>query len=158
MPIKLESYPFKLYSRQIEENNYELLYSHLKEVGETSKKIVMEKKIQDQTTLSEVAYLVGIAHDFGKGTTFFQLYLTKHVKTEKTWHGPISSIFGYYLVKEYLKIKGKPKSLTLKGRLPFYVWLAILRHHGDIKDVLGTEGELERLKKLGEILSCQVED
>jgi CRISPR-associated endonuclease/helicase Cas3 len=121
----------------------------------------MGKKVQDQKLLADVSYLMGIGHDFGKSTSFFQDHLLKKVRSEKAFHGLLSSIFGYYLVKEYFKIKSMeegPESESFRDKFPIYVWLAILRHHGDIQDLIGVDGELERLKDSEDILYEQIED
>jgi len=48
------------------------LKDHLREVGESSKAIILEKKFEglDGAIISDISYLIGISHDFGKYTTF----------------------------------------------------------------------------------------
>jgi len=139
--FKLKSHPNKL------------LYEHLKSVGNLCKEIVMEKEIKNKEIFSEIAYLIGIAHDFAKATTYFQKYLENQTKTEKVYHGMLSSIFGYYLVKKYIKLKG----LEGFNTIPLVAWIVILKHHGNLQDLMGTEGELEKLKDL-DIVKTQIED
>ena len=139
--FKLKSHPDKL------------LYEHLKNVGKLSREIVLGKEIKNKDTYSEIAYLIGIAHDFAKATTYFQEYLEKRTRTEKAFHGMLSSIFGYYLVSEYIK----SKKLDGFNEIPLVAWIVILKHHGNIQDLLGAEGELGKLKDL-ERVRTQIED
>jgi len=122
-------------------------------VGQYSKRIVLSKCIKNRELFAEIAYLIGISHDFAKSTTYFQKYLMEGKKTEKAHHGKLSSIFGYYLVKEYLK---REKIFDYMF-LPFVAWLVIIKHHGDIDNLLGVDGEMEKLNDLG-IERKQIED
>jgi len=140
--FKLKSHPDKL------------LYEHLKNVGKLSKEIVLCKEIKNKDAYSEIAYLIGIAHDFAKATTYFQDVLEKRREpTEKAFHGMLSSIFGYYLISEYIK----SKKLDGFNEIPLVAWIVILKHHGNIQDLLGAEGELGKLKDL-ERVRTQIED
>jgi len=133
--FKLKSHPDKL------------LYEHLKNVGKLSKEIVLCKEIKNKDAYSEIAYLIAIAHDFAKATTYFQEYLGKGKATKNARHGLLSSIFGYYVVKKYFENKQQEKSWYL----PPIAWIVILRHHGDIHNIRGMEGEIERLKDKDEM-------
>ncbi|MDI6861478.1 MAG: CRISPR-associated helicase Cas3' [Caldisericia bacterium] len=129
--FKLKSHPKKL------------LYHHLKNVGEISKKIVLSKEgIKDKELLSEISYLIGISHDFAKSTTYFQEYLKTGIKTERAYHGRLSSIFGYYLIKKFTKFNNTSYNISLIS------WLVIMKHHLDLEDLMGTQGELEKLNDL----------
>lgn len=134
--FKLKSHPDKL------------LYDHLKNVGSNSKKIVERKKIQNSEVYSKLAYLTGISHDFAKATTYFQRYLEEGKKTEKAFHSKLSSVFGYYLCK---------KEMPRNPELGFIAWLVIMKHHTDISDLCGRDGELEKLKDL-RVEKEQIED
>jgi len=128
------------------------LHDHLKIVGENSRRIVICKEgIKDKELLSEISYLIGISHDFAKSTTYFQKYLKTGIKTEKAYHGKLSSIFGYYLIKKYLD------SRNVSGNISLLAWLVIMKHHGDINDLIGTQGELEKLDDL-DIEKEQIKD
>ncbi|OQX52050.1 MAG: hypothetical protein B5M53_09505 [Candidatus Cloacimonas sp. 4484_209] len=134
---------------------YKLLYEHLKNVGETSKKNILSKKIENSELFAEISCLIGISHDFGKGTTYFQKHLKENKKTEKAYHGKLSSIFGYYLIKKYLESNNILNSSN--QFLPFVAWLVILKHHGDIGNLMDRDGELEKLNEL-ETVREQIED
>ncbi|HEC76330.1 MAG TPA: CRISPR-associated helicase Cas3' [Thermoplasmatales archaeon] len=141
---------FKLKSHK-NDTDYKILYRHLKNVGEISKKIILGKKIKNQKLFAEIAYLIGISHDFAKATTYFQEYLEKGKKTKKAYHGKLSSIFGYFLVKKYLEWKNIPNDIAL------IAWLVITKHHSDIMDLMGTQGELDELDEI-EVEKEQIRD
>lgn len=149
------SFSFKLKSHRYD-SEYGLLYEHLKNVGRIAREIVSDKKLEYKELFADIAYLIGISHDFAKSTTYFQDHLeSENEKTEKAYHGKLSSIFGYYLVRKYLELKN-----ALKGAnrfLPVIAWLVILKHHGDISDLMGTMGELEKLNDL-EVEKEQISD
>lgn len=62
-----------------------LLVDHLHRVGELSKKTVADKSlnIDDADLLKNAAYLIGITHDLGKATRFFQDYITEKDEKKK---------------------------------------------------------------------------
>jgi len=139
----------ELYSFKLKSHFDKLLFDHLKNVGKMSKEIIMSKSVDflDLDQMSKVAYLIGISHDFGKSTTFFQNKLNKDERTENAQHSFISSLFGYFLTKK----------LCGEGRLPLYAWIVISRHHGDIQNL---REEIDRLKNKNcqEIVKRQVSD
>ncbi len=110
-----------------------LLVEHLKEVGEKSKEEILKKKLDlkevGQKELSEIAYLIGISHDFGKSTSFFQKYLKTKERNKYTDHSLLSSIVGYKLVKEYCK---KNRINLIFANISF---LIIKKHHGNLEDL-----------------------
>jgi len=72
----------------------------------------------------EAAYLAGLAHDFGKFTTYFQDYLLRKKKSGKLQqHGFISALFGAYWA---LKTWGDN---TL---FPLAIYSSIYHHHGNL--------------------------
>ncbi|RLF99513.1 hypothetical protein DRN58_05025 [Thermococci archaeon] len=141
--FKLKSHPDKL------------LYEHLNNVANISKNIILSKKIKNKEIFSEIAYLIGISHDFAKSTTYFQDVLEERIKrTENAYHGFLSSIFGYYNIKKYLE----KNNLMEFWYLAPISWIVILKHHGDIKNLRGAEGEIERLNEDIEIAKRQIND
>ena len=108
------------------------LADHLNNVGNRCKEILRIKNLNldefvDFETLQEISYLIGITHDFGKATAYFQKYIneTDEATREKlknkpeTHHAFIASIFTYYVVKGHLDKKG----LLEKG---YYKYLPII--------------------------------
>jgi len=73
----------------------------------------------------EVAGIVGLAHDFGKFTTFFQRYLNKEPLKEAKLkqHGFISALFGAYWA---LNIWGDD------SLIPLAAYSSIYHHHGNL--------------------------
>ena len=121
-----------------------LLLYHLKNVGVLSEEILKLKKLNldifiDSETLKKVSYIIGISHDFGKTTQFFQEYINeedekKRIKLKnkpETHHAFLSSIFVYYSVKQYLTEKRLVKKDYYKY-LPIISFLIVKRHHGNL--------------------------
>jgi len=127
---------------------------HLTNVAELSKKTVLGKHVDKKELYSEIAFLTGTAHDFAKSTTYFQNYLNDHQKTERAYHGLLSSIFGYYSIDSYLKRNEVKDSWYLAP----ITWLVILRHHGNIKNIGGIGGEARKLKEGLDVLKKQILD
>lgn len=125
-----------------------LLFEHLKSVADNSKFIVERKKFNlnkfiSADILRNIAYLIGIAHDFGKFTPYFQKYLFEKdekkkqiMKNEKeTNHSLVSAVFGFFLIQAYLEQKDL-LNLYFNEYLPIIGFIVIRRHHGDLKDAL----------------------
>jgi CRISPR-associated endonuclease/helicase Cas3 len=76
--------------------------------------------------LKELAWIIGISHDFGKYTTFFQSYLKTGSPTgDSKNHGLLSALWGCFLVFEKM-----PKKMVIENML---VCLAcIYCHHGNL--------------------------
>ena len=158
-----------------------LLIDHLRNVGKIARKTVADKSLNlvESNLLRDMAYIIGITHDFGKATKFFQNYILekdekkrRSLKSiETTHHGLLSAFFTYSLVKEYLKqskIEG-----GISEHLPIISFLAVKRHHGNLlnamdeisdvdadeEDVLRTaEKQIETMDiaELGDMLSALV--
>ncbi|NQE05108.1 CRISPR-associated nuclease/helicase Cas3 [ANME-1 cluster archaeon GoMg1] len=122
-----------------------LLKDHLFNVGKycreslSTKKLNIEKYL-DLDTFQDVAYLIGVTHDFGKATSYFQKYITEKDETKKaklknkpeTHHGYFSSIFTYYAIREYLQTKNLLDKNYYEN-LPIIGFLAVKRHHGNLQ-------------------------
>jgi len=86
-------------------------------------------------TLAAFSRTLGICHDFGKATSYFQEYLFADDKKKailkarpETHHGLVSAIFSYYCLRELLKSDtGDADSL-----LPFIGFILVRRHHGNL--------------------------
>ena len=128
-----------------------MLVDHLRNVGNMAWQFVHHKNIKDKDILEKIAYLMGIAHDFGKASVYFQNKLLRGEKTKKARHSLISAIWGYYIVKKYLM-----NHSISDTDLPIQVYMAISRHHGDLRNLRGVCSEKENLKEKKEFLIIQL--
>ncbi len=122
-----------------------LLKDHLFNVGKYCKDALSLKRLKieniDFDVLQNVAYLIGVSHDFGKATSYFQNYInetdeTKRVKLKnkpETHHGVVSSIFTYYVLREYLSTKNLLDKKYYEY-LPVIGFLVVKRHHGNLQN------------------------
>lgn len=143
-----------------------LLKDHLSNVGNRCKETLSSKKLNigeyiDFDTLKDVAYLIGVSHDFGKATSYFQNYIgekdeSKRAKLKnkpETHHGFVSSIFTYYAVREYLLTKNLLDKKYYEY-LPIISFLAVKRHHGNLHNADDEVIDLD--EKDDEILEKQI--
>lgn len=121
-----------------------LLKDHLFNVGKYCKDTLSSKKLNieeyiDFNTLQNVAYLIGVSHDFGKATSYFQDYISEKDERKRaklknkpeSHHGFISSIFTYYAIREYLLTKNLLDKKYYEY-LPIIGFLVVKRHHGNL--------------------------
>lgn len=144
--FKLKSHPNKL------------LIDHLRNVGRLSKGIISSKHIEHKNVLSDLAYLIGISHDFGKATTFFQNKLESDKKTKYARHSYMSSLLGYHLTRNYLCSIHRLEEFW---HIPAIAWIAIKRHHGNIHNLRGfLDAEASTLNDPNkkEIIEKQIQD
>lgn len=126
---------------------------HLTNVATISQETVLDKEIINKDQYSKIAFLIGLSHDFAKSTTYFQKYLIDHEKTEKARHGLLSSIFTYYCVKKYIQ----SNKFEDFWHIAPISWIVVLKHHGNIRNIKGVEGESAKLKDL-DLVKKQVAD
>jgi len=114
------------------------LVDHLRVVGESSKEIILSKDLNelDKYILGDIAYLIGISHDFGKYTIYFQEKLKgfRDKKDPLANHGLISSFFSFYLIRQYLE-KNCLDNIKPFKYLPLIAFFSVKHHHGDLKNV-----------------------
>lgn len=145
-----ESYSFKLKSHPDKR-----LVDHLRRVGQLSRKTVTDKSlnIDDKDLLTDAAYLIGVTHDLGKATKFFQKYIVEKDEKKKkslkakdnTHHGLLSAFFTYAVIKEYLRQSGKEGELA--DYLPIISFLAVKRHHGNLINAMDEISEVDAEKE-----------
>ena len=140
-----ESYSFKLLSHPDKP-----LVNHLRNVGVLSRKAISEKSlnIDNADLLSDAAYIIGVTHDLGKATAFFQEYIKETDEKKKrslkakdnTHHGLLSAFFTYSVIKEYLCQKDAKGGLA--EYLPIISFLAVKRHHGNFLNAMDETSEV----------------
>ena len=158
-----ESYSFKLKSHPDKR-----LVDHLRKVGQLSRRTVKDKSlnidIDEANLLKDVAYLIGITHDLGKATHFFQEYITEKDEMKKkslkakdtTHHGLLSAFFSYAVIKEYLGQSGTKGGLA--DYLPILSFLAVKRHHGNLMNAMDEISEVDADKeKILKVAKEQIE-
>ncbi len=143
------------FSFELKSHPQKNLIDHLENVAKLSKKIVNSKSIENKNIFSEITYLIGISHDFGKSTSAFQKYIIDSERSKYAYHGFISSLFGYYLVKKYLE---KNDILDEFWYIPSITWIVINKHHGNIRNV--RDEEIIKLKDQSKIetIEKQIDD
>ncbi|MBD3349853.1 MAG: CRISPR-associated helicase Cas3' [Candidatus Lokiarchaeota archaeon] len=124
------------------------LQEHLSNVGKRAKELIsnleLKLSIAKKKELEEIAYLSGIAHDFGKATSYFQRYLKNEYSGRLSHHGLISAIFGYVLADAYL--------IRHDSLIPIVVYTVVKRHHGNL------EYPGEKISNFSKDLRCQFKD
>ena len=124
------------------------LYDHLQQVGELCLKNISLKNINisehlDLNILKDILYLIGICHDFGKSTSYFQDYLLEQNEVKKaelknsktTHHGFISALFTYHVIRQYLSEKNIINN-SYYQYLPVISFVVVKKHHGNLSNVL----------------------
>ena len=147
-----------LCSYSLKSHSSKLLIDHLQKVGELSQKIVNSKSLAEKSIIAKIAYLIGITHDCGKATTYFQELLNKNVKSRYAYHGLLSSLLTYQVVKEYLTTIGKLQEFRW---FPVMAWVAVKKHHGNIQNLRGADkAETTALRELSErdLVTKQIEN
>lgn len=103
-----------------------LLREHLKDVAEKSGELIESLPLKwDKQWLKEVAYIIGLCHDFAKYTTFFQRHLREGERSEKSRHSFLSAIFTAWALKG--------ETNHPEGRyIPLIAFFLVLHHHTNL--------------------------
>ncbi|MHA1755740.1 MAG: CRISPR-associated helicase Cas3' [Promethearchaeota archaeon] len=119
------------------------LESHLRFVGRHIKEHIEQTSFSNYFTLSLcginkeilkcVGCIIGIFHDFGKFTSFFQQYIKGNMKrSRETHHSCISAFIGSLFFKEMvLPLLLNENDLFLNA-IPAIIYLIIRRHHSSL--------------------------
>jgi len=115
------------------------LEEHLTGVANLAELFFEDKIIAEQKNLTVTSRMIGLSHDLGKATGFFQEYLyaedieKKRIKNRpETSHGLFSAVCAFHLVKEYLKRCGYNDF----SYYPLFAFEVVRRHHGDLRDLM----------------------
>lgn len=109
-----------LYSYKLRSHSEHLLVEHLKGVSVIGVKLAENYKLCDSDI--QIVRYIGLCHDFGKATEYFQTKLLKGKDSINANHGLISALFFYHTYKD----------IDARGALIGY--LCIKKHHGNILD------------------------
>ncbi|RKY40734.1 MAG: hypothetical protein DRP76_01295 [Candidatus Omnitrophota bacterium] len=134
------------YSHIDKDNNFKKeLKEHLKNVGEEAKEIIKKLPIENKDFLSEIAYLIGISHDFGKYTSFFQKYLIDKKERKLSQHSFISALFTAWQVQRYIERFNSLQEVY--SYLPLIGYFVVLHHHGDLGSIEKDTPSRKQLEK-----------
>ncbi len=97
----------------------------------------------------KLIWLMGFSHDFGKATSYFQKYLFEKDEDKRaimknqpeTGHSLISAVLSFWIAKEYVKDK-EDEFLQI---MPFYLYLMVKKHHGNINNPIPFSDESNEL-------------
>ncbi|WP_456441526.1 CRISPR-associated endonuclease Cas3'', partial [Caldithrix abyssi] len=110
------------------------LEDHLTGVAALAEYFAKNISCQDFSGLKDFCRILALSHDLGKASGYFQDYLhadaarQKKLKTELSSHSLFSAVCAYYLVKEFF-------SGNDAEYYPFFAYLAVKHHHGNLKDI-----------------------
>ncbi|MDI6601444.1 MAG: CRISPR-associated helicase Cas3' [Thermoanaerobacteraceae bacterium] len=126
------------------------LKEHLTDVANSMCEKILNSPVKEKEKLSHIGHMVGLCHDFGKFTTYFQDYLLNNAKSgQKKNHGFISALFSSYQVKRLFKGD---------EYLPLFVYFMVLHHHGDLKNLDMDLPRADDAKDRIDIVKMQIED
>lgn len=122
-----------------------LLRDHLIETAEMARRCLDHPAFKSGPALKEVAYLCGLCHDLGKFTDYFQDHLFKNSCFEGglEYHAFLSATLGALIVQE--RLSNLP-NIEYKEYLPLLAFIAIHRHHGNLRnprDIIPSYRDLE---------------
>ena len=121
------------------------LSHHLKEVAQGCRHLLAARRLDlglPAQLVLDLGYLMGAVHDLGKGTDFFQHYLLSidHEITGPKHHALLSAVVAKHLADRL--VQAYPLSETDQAILPYLVFIAVKRHHGNLGNVEDELGEL----------------
>lgn len=106
---------------------------HLRDVSCRMNDFILQASLQmDKNILCKVGRLIGLGHDFGKYTTYFQNHLLKQIETPKANHGYVSALFTFYLINKFVykeEHNEKDKIFSLLA------YISVLHHHGNLENL-----------------------
>ncbi|WP_323735836.1 CRISPR-associated helicase Cas3' [Methanosphaera sp. ISO3-F5] len=135
------------YSEEIYSHPNILLTDHLLNVANNSRKIFENMNITDNKLYSDISFFIGLTHDFAKATSFFQDHLFNRNHSPNAYHGFLSAIFCYYVIKR----KGNSNYVNF----PVLGYLVVKNHHGNLKNIFD---EHNHFKKNMDNVDVQVND
>lgn len=124
------------------------LKDHLREVAERCRCYFF---FSDQSNFSKVSYFIGLCHDFGKYTTFFQERLLGISNRSSLGdHSFISAIFTSFFFSENIN-EFKDFEKPILKFLPLIAFFAVYHHHSDLTSLKEIRDKLEENESLGNV-------
>jgi len=120
-----------LHYTELKSHPNKFLEDHLKNVADFSKSSFNSLNFKNNELFADIAYIIGLSHDFAKSTSFFQDYISTGRSNENKSHGFLSSIFAYFAVNSYLI----ENEINFEKNLPVISYIVVLHHHGNIKNI-----------------------
>ena len=132
------------------------LFVHLQQVAQgcLQKFRSMPNHLSDYMPMEyweKLIWLMGFSHDLGKATSYFQEYLfedNEQKRLEKknqpeTSHSLISAVLSFWIAREFVKEKAN----DYLQNMPFFIYLAIKKHHGNLNNAIpfGDSNEADEL-------------
>lgn len=124
--------------------NYEshpgvLLKEHLVEVARKCRNTILLKNIEhlDKNILADSSYLIGISHDFGKYTEYFQKSRINKIPIMDENlgnHGLLSALFTFVTLREYVLSRCLNEH-PLYSFLPLIGFFIVKHHHGNLDNI-----------------------
>lgn len=121
----------KLSYSELRSHPNKFLEDHLENVARFSKSSFSSLHFTNNELYSEIAYMIGLGHDFAKSTSYFQDYILEHKKNEFTPHSFLSAVFTFYIVDCYVK----KNDIDFYFNLPIISYIVVLHHHGNLRNV-----------------------
>jgi CRISPR-associated endonuclease/helicase Cas3 len=141
-------------------NRHLKLYDHIDQVIKASKYLVSQKSLNfnglSKQQIEELSIIVAASHDFGKSTSFFQIYIknpTGNSDTKEKSHALISAFLGYHITEKWA-LKNELEEHWIKF-LPFSVFAAIEAHHGIYKSL---DEVLKSINKSKDLMEKQIDN
>ncbi len=115
-----------------------LLYDHLHSVGNLSKVFSQNTFFSVSEDIHNIHYLIGLLHDYGKATNYFQAKLKKlqkdHVNNELYRHALLSAIPTFFVIHDYALEHG------LDSYYPYMAYSLVKHHHTNLNNVINDFG------------------
>jgi len=127
------NYFYSHYDKNSGEDTGKILIQHLIETARTARNYILAvpESVADREEMADLIFIIGLAHDFGKYTSFFQDYLLNGSDHgAKKNHSLLSALWSMYVLLQ--KWQGeridKPTAMLLG-------FACIRSHHGDLVDI-----------------------
>ncbi len=133
------------------------LHDHLLEVAKGAQMRLDHPALKQRELLRDVAWLIGVSHDLGKYTSYFQEYLSsgKRCQGNLERHGFIGAVFAAWLTIK--KLSTLPE-VRHKEFIPILAYIAVHRHHGHLQSpevLIPRSLELRNWPSIGKIVGEQ---